>query len=169
MRIRPGKHRTIQAARTGGRKLFGKERREIFLQWFAATANVSFSAEQAGVCRQTVSKHRLSDPAFEARYREAIELAVPDLHARLHAYLKGQPAIDLHGGLELPDEKFDPQLAIQMLRELERMRRESAPGRALKQGRRARVATNAEVEAALVKRLAAFGVRVSSGGDTPGS
>jgi hypothetical protein len=46
-RLQAGKHRDVQVARTGGRKLFGEERRGVFLEWFAATANVSLSAEQA--------------------------------------------------------------------------------------------------------------------------
>jgi hypothetical protein len=164
VRIRPGKHRALQAARTGGRKLFDGPRKESFLQWFALTANVSFAASQAGVCRQTVSKHRLSCPEFEEAYRRAVELAVPDLQARLFAYLNGRPKLDLHGELEPPDEdKFDPQLAIQILREQQRMMRGSVAGGPLKPGRTPRVASNEEVRAALTKRLAAFGDRIAAG------
>ncbi len=161
MRIAAGKGVACQAVLMGGRKLFGKKRKEIFLQWFALTANVGFSAGQAGVCRQTVSKHRLSNPEFEAAYRQAVELAVPDLQARLHAYLKGRPKLDLHGELEPPDdEDFDPQLALQILREQQRMMERAGSGRALKAGRMPRVASNEEVKAALAKALKAFGDRV---------
>jgi hypothetical protein len=157
MRIQANKGRRLQAARTNGRKLFGRERREIFLQWLAATANVSFAAAQAGVCRQTVSKHRLADPDFEYAYRQAIELAVPDLQARLHAHLKGQPKLDIHGELEPPDETgFDPQLALQMLREHQRMLRDMRPGHALKHGRPPEKATMEEACRVLAKRLKAF-------------
>lgn len=164
VRIAANRGRALQATRAGGRKLFGKARKDVFLQWLALTASVSFAAEQAGVTRQTVSKHRLSDPEFEEKYRQAVELAVPDLQARLHAYLKGRPKLDLHGELEPPDDAaFDPQLALQILREQQRMMGEAArsAGSALKRGRMPRVATNAEVRAALVKRLVAFGIRVA--------
>ena len=69
----------MQVRRTGGRKLFGKERRQTFLEWFAATGNLGFAAEQAGVTRQTVSKHRLNDAEFAGEYERAIALCVPDL------------------------------------------------------------------------------------------
>jgi hypothetical protein len=166
--------------RQGGRKLFGKERRELFLQWFAATGNLGFAAEQAGVCRQIVSKHRLADPAFEAAYAQAVMLCVPDLQARLHSYVLGRPKLDAAGGLAPPDEgAFDPQLAIQILRELQRYHAMmgaggaggggagsggGGTGQALKRGRRPRTATNAEVKAALVKRLVVFGIRVGEEG-----
>jgi hypothetical protein len=167
VRIRPNKHRVLQAVRTGERKLFGKRRKDVFLQWFALTANVGFSAKQAGVCRQTVSKHRLSDTEFEASYRQAIALALPDLQARLFAYLKGRPKLNIHGEFEPPDdEDFDPQLALQILREQQRMMaaQERAPGRALKKGRMPRVATNEEVEAALTKALKALAARKKAAG-----
>ena len=160
-RIVPGRGLTMQVRRTGGRKLFGKARKELFLEWFAATGNLSFSAEQVDICRQTVSKHRLSDAEFAAAYTQAIDLGVPDLQARLQAWLQGRPKLDLHGGLVEPDDSgFDPQLALQMLREFNRFA-QAGPGQALKRGRAPRVATNAEVRAALVKALKAFGVRVT--------
>lgn len=172
IRLGAGRNRQLQVARTGGRKLFGKERKEAFLQWFAATGNLGFAASQAGVCRQTVSKHRLSDPVFEAGYRDAVMLCVPDLQARLHSFLQGRPRLDAAGGLAPPDEQaFDPQLALQILRELQRchaaMPDGGAGGRALKKGRRPRIATNEEIRAALVKRLAVFGMRVAEEEEGP--
>jgi hypothetical protein len=152
----------VQVARVGGRKYFDRARKALFLEWFAATANVGFAAEQAGVCRQTVSKHRLSDPEFEAAYLRALGLAVPDLQARLLSYLNGRPKLDVQGQLAPPDDsEFDPQLALQVLREQQRILERAAPGKALKPGRAPRVATNAEVRAALARALKAFGVRVS--------
>ncbi len=121
IRLSASRNRQLQVTRQSGRKLFGKERKELFLQWFAATGNLGFAASQAGVCRQTISKHRMNDPVFEAGYRDAVMLCVPDLQARLHSYVQGQPRLDAAGGLAPPDEgAFDPQLAIQILRELQR-------------------------------------------------
>lgn len=169
VRLGASRNRQLQVTRSGGRKLFGKERKETFLQWFAATGNLGFAAAQAGVTRQTVSKHRLTDPAFEAAYAQAVMLCVPDLQARLHAHVLGSPRLDAAGGLAPPDEKqFDPQLAIQILRELQRYHAgmgtgaSARAGQGLKRGRRPRTATNAEIKAALVKRLAVFGARVAA-------
>jgi hypothetical protein len=166
VRLVPGRNRTLQVRQNGGRKLFGKARKEVFLNWFAATANVGFACERAGVTRQTVSRHRLSDPAFAAAYHDAIALGVPDLQARLQAWLNGRPKLDAHGALQPPDEEaFDPQLALQILREQQRMiaGHEGGPGQPRKQGRRPKVATNAQVKEALVKALKAFGVRTKPG------
>lgn len=161
VRIVRGRGLSMQVRRTGARKLFGDGRKKIFLEWFAATGNVGFAAEKAGVARQTVSKHRLADAEFAGRYAEAIALGVPDLQARLQAWAMGRPKLDLNGDLAEPDDSdFDPQLALQILRELNRFDR-AGPGQALKRGRAPRVATNAEVRAALVKGLKAFGVRVT--------
>ena len=58
------------------------------------------------------------------------------------------------------EEQFDPQLALHLLRE--HKRRLSGPGGKRKNLRTtAQVATNAEVIAALTKRLKAFAVRAS--------
>jgi hypothetical protein len=153
----------MQVARVGGRKYFDGARKKLFLEWFLATANIGFAAEQAGVCRQTVSKHRLSDPEFEEQYLRALRLAVPDLQARLLSFLNGRPKLDLNGELEPPDDAdFDPQLALQILREQQRILERAARGKALKPGRAPRVASNAEVEAALAKRLAVYSARLRS-------
>jgi hypothetical protein len=174
IRLSASRNRQLQVTRQGGRKLFARGRKELFLQWFAATGNLGFAASQAGVTRQTVSKHRLKDPEFEAAYAQAVMLCVPDLQARLHSHVIGTPKLDAAGGLAPPDEgEFDPQLAIQILRELQRYHAGmvtgggvgrigggGASGVALKRGRRPRTATNAEVKAALVKRLVVFGIRV---------
>lgn len=166
VRLVPGKHREMQVRRTGKRLLFDEARKETFLQWFAVTANIGFAAEQAGVCRQTVSRHRLSDPEFAARYGEALALAVPDLQARLLAYLQGRPTLNVVGELEPPDDAaFDPQLALQILRELNRMQQGAGAGVPLKRGRAPRVASNEEVEAALLKAVNALGLRESGGDD----
>lgn len=165
-RLVAGRGRRLQATRTGERKLFGKQRKETFLQWMAMTGNLGLAAKQAGVCRQTVSKHRLSDPEFEENYRRAIALGLPDLQAKLIRHGKAEAAVDLAGGdAEAADaQPFDPQLALQILREQQRMAEAGSrgPGEARKRGRRPRIATNAEVKTALLKALVAFGKRVTA-------
>lgn len=90
---------------------------------------------------------------------------MPDLQARLLAYLQGRPKLNVIGELEPPDDDaFDPQLALQILRELNKILADAKPGRPLKQGRAPRVATNEEVEAALLKAVKALGLRESGEG-----
>src|SRR5688500_1964036 len=65
-RIHAGRHRDIQIARTGARKLFDVPAKTIFLEWFAATCNLSWAAEMAGFNYKTVLRHRMNDPDFAA-------------------------------------------------------------------------------------------------------
>ena len=46
-RIVPNKHRKLQVAPTR-RKLFGAKPKAEFLEWFAATCNISLSARKVG-------------------------------------------------------------------------------------------------------------------------
>jgi hypothetical protein len=158
-RLHPNKGRELQAARTGGRKLFDAARRQVFLEWLAATANVSWSAEKAGICYQTVWKHRMNDPVFAEAFDRALDQGVVRGRARLIETRR--PRIDMAGDLAAPElDEIDPQTMLQVLREHERGRGGPAAGMGRKQGRRPRIATNAEVRAALVKRLEAYGVRI---------
>jgi len=176
-RIRPGKNRLTQVARTGSRKLFDAARREVFLEWFAATCNVKLSAEKADVCYQTVFRHRMKDEGFA----EAWDRALAQGYARLEARLlqaampplpsAASPLLPSPAEGEGPSEAeieaaFDPGLAIVLLREHARRLPGSGDKRkAFKPGHR--VASNAEVKAALVKRLKAFGVRVGRAPQSP--
>jgi hypothetical protein len=157
-RLRGGKHRDVQVARTGGRKLFDEARRAVFLEWFAATANVSLSAEQAGISYKTAFKHRMSDAGFAADWDRALEQAVARLKAKL-LESKAAPRPGIDGDLDAPEMgEVDPQIGILLLREHER-RLAGWP----KSGAPPRVATNEEVRASLAARLRAFRARVRAG------
>jgi hypothetical protein len=154
-RLQANKNRALQVARTGGRKLFDEEAKAVFHEWFGATCNLALSAEQAGFNRSTIARHYLADPAFAARMDEAIRLSVVRLKAK-SLESKGPPVMGPEGELDAPDlDDIGREEAMRLVREHERTLHF---GR--KQGRTPRVASNAEVEAALVKRLAAFGKRV---------
>ena len=56
-RIQANKHRKLQVTQSR-RKLFGKEAKKDFLEWFAATANLGWSARMAGFNYKTVLRHR---------------------------------------------------------------------------------------------------------------
>ncbi len=155
-RVQANKHRAVQVARTGGRKLFDEDAKSRFLEWFAATCNVSLSAEQAGFNYKTAFRHRMNDERFAQGWDRALAQGVARLKAKTLETKAKETPIGIEGDLDAPEmEPIDPALAIQLLREHER-RLAGYP----KSGARPRLATNAEVRAALVQRLAAFGARV---------
>jgi hypothetical protein len=205
--------------RTGGRKLFGKERKEVFLEWFAATCNARLSAEKAGVSEKTVYKHLAKDPEFLDGFGRAVQVGYVRLEARelqeaqrfgvgRSGAAEGGPSTITSAGdgppphaaeprreeyevrceldpastiessfdgptprpgeeyqvrceldPELVEEHFNPELALQLLRE----HRRHLPGSAERrphQRTTARSATNKEIAETLAKRLKGFGLRV---------
>ena len=82
MRVTPNKHRLVQVRRAGTRKLFDKARKEVFLEWLAATCNVVLSAQMAGICDKTVYKHLMKDQAFVDGFVRAIQVGYLRLEAR---------------------------------------------------------------------------------------
>ena len=172
LRVCAGKNRIVQIAKAGARKLFDAERREVFLEWFAATCNAKLSAERAGVCYQTVFKHRMKDPGFAAAWDEAVAQGYARIEARLVqectpviASEAKQSSLDRHGSIEPRDdeESFDPELALLLLRE-HRRRPPGSPDKRKNLRTTARVATEQEVISALEKRLKGFALRVAKGG-----
>ncbi|MEA3050782.1 MAG: hypothetical protein QOG84_2618 [Sphingomonadales bacterium] len=163
--VRAGKNRDMQVARKGKRKLFDKARRKLFLKWLAATGNVTFSAAKAGVVYQTVWKHRLKDPRFAEAMDRALDQGIVRAKARL---LEDRAKKPIRIGCDVDESELeppDPQVVMLLIREHERAR-----AGVRKVGRTPRIATNAEVEKALVKRLALFAKRERArraGGGTP--
>lgn len=161
-RIQSGRNRERQIVRHPNRKLFNAARKKIFLEWFAATANLGWAAEKAGVTRQTVSKHLFSDPDFAARYDDALRVSRLRLKAKMLETRKPEAgAFELE--LEPPDIDMPTEKGLAVLRELER---EMTIGR--RQGRTPRIASNEEVMKALTKRVKALEDRVKRRSlDTP--
>lgn len=180
VRVAAQKGRTVQATRNGSRRLFDAERRAVFLDWFAGTGNLSWAAEKAGVHYRTVLRHAAEDAAFREAFEKADEMSA----LRIRAWLKEakrdlekaeaegyEAALDGEGGGEADEAPggdtapahLDVGQALQLIRDHEQ-RAAARAARAARtgqyHGRRARVATNAEVRSALVKRLAAYGVRL---------
>lgn len=80
--IRPGNRRLLQLQRPVRRGLkFTEQRKQIFLNHFAGTADFEASAEAAGVSEQTVREHLRTDPGFAALRDEALQLSYPLLEA----------------------------------------------------------------------------------------
>lgn len=155
-RIRPSKRRKLQLTRTGARKLFDEAAQQDFLEWFAATCNVSWSAEQAGFNYKTVLRHRMNDERFAEAWDRALKQGYARLEAKQLETKKREAPIGVEGDRDAPEmDDIDPYLAMQLLRE---HRREIAGVK--KPGRAPTAASNKEVFDALVKRLRAFGIRV---------
>lgn len=163
VRISSGKNRAVQVVREGTRKRFDARRKALFLEWFAATCNVLLSAEKAGVAYQTVFKHRMRDPAFAAAWNEAVQQGYARIEAELVQAATQAPPIKLAGDLDPVAEGAptpDKQLMMDLLKaNRERLRLAEArdKGGAPRGGR---PADEAELRAALVRRLVVFGIRV---------
>lgn len=164
-RIQANRHRVVQIARTGGRKLFDEAAQAEFLEWFAATCNLAWSAEMAGFNYKTVLRHRMNDPAFAADFDRALAQGYARLEAK-RLETKRQPLrIGIEGDwdapetADMPDERIDAILR-------ERGRQLAGEKKA---GRPPRVASNAEVREALTGRLRAFRDRIRARGRKPES
>lgn len=165
--IRPNKNRFKQATRTGGRKLFDAKRKATFLEWFAATCNVRLSAQQADICYHTAFKHRREDTEFAEAWDEALAQGYAALEAGLLADAIA-PDVDSEldrDGVESEQAPANSPLTFEqrmfLLREYRRRDGGSGPRPVGKPPTiQPRVATEAEVEAALIKRLKQFALRV---------
>jgi hypothetical protein len=164
-RLHPNKHRLVQVARTGGRRLFDAAAKAVFLEWFAATCNLAWSAEQAGFNYKTVLRHRMNDSVFAADWDRALGQGYARLEAKRLETKRREVPVGIEGDLDAPEmDDMDPARMDAILRE---RGREVAGAR--KPGRPPRAASNREVRDALVQRLTAFGVRVSEEERAPSS
>ena len=82
MEIVPNTNRQLQKRRKRA-TLFGKTRREAFLEHLAATCNVTASAQAAGVHVTTVYCCRMRDDGFRADWGAALEQGYARLEAAL--------------------------------------------------------------------------------------
>lgn len=144
---------------------FNKARKQVFLEWFAATCNVRLAARQVGVSQATAYRNRMNDPDFAEAWDRALEQGYARLEAKLLEIqfeavkepIEFDPAFDPE--TEFPDQKLvNPEIAIALLRQ---HRGSTGKGRATRSPA-GRVATDEEVRLALAKRLRAFGVRVTA-------
>lgn len=159
----PTKHREAQMKRRPGRKLFDRKAKEDFLGWYAASGNCVWAAEKAGFNDGTVWRHRASDPDFAEAFDRAAEQGIARAKvAMLESRMRAKP-YRIEEGREVPEFEVDPEIAMRLVVEHERAGGRT-PGRRGKQGRAPRVASNAEVDAALTKRMKAYLRRLQQGG-----
>jgi hypothetical protein len=156
--------RKVQLVEKQKKPRFSKARKKLFLDWFAATCNVRLAARKVGISQATAYRNRMSDPDFAEAWGRALEQGYVRLETKLLEMqfeavenpLEFDPGFD--PATDFPDQTLtDPETALALLRQ---HRANSAKGRSsgMPGGR---VATDAEVRLALVKRLKAFGVRVT--------
>jgi hypothetical protein len=152
-----GNGRALQQRRDGTRHLFGKERKQTFLEHLAATCNVTAAAEAAGVNLATPYVHRMKDREFAEKWWLALEQGAAKLVAlRLQREVERAEELVLKGDMP-PDERtpIDLMKLITQMREISR----GLSGGETRRGRPVEVASLDETCKALAKRLRAFGVR----------
>lgn len=165
-RIIPNKHRKLQVAPTR-RKLFGATARAEFLEWFAATCNISLSARKTGFHYRTVLRHWREDEAFGEHCEAALRMGYPrveELALRAaEVALKRAAAASTKGDRTPPPEHFrmDPMTAVQLLREHKRHLAGLAGGSGAwaKPGRPPKRMSFEEAMGLLDKKLRSFGLR----------
>jgi len=163
-RLIRNKRVAIQYALTR-RKLFKGKVKRTFLEWFAATANISLSARKAGIHYRTVLRHRMEDPAFAADMERALEVGI--MRVRAWALELGEEAgteFDA-AAVDMKPVNLTPDMALQLLREDARRQASALKGTAFgpRPGRAPTVATSAEVREALTAALRAYGDRLRAG------
>jgi hypothetical protein len=154
--VRPGRGGRLQlvAARPNQ---WSRRKEDLFLAHFAVSANVTAAARAAGFSAKAAWERRQASPDFAARFEAAKAEALDGLETMLME--EGARLLAAGDGA-----KADPQLAMWLLK----MRQGQKAGTHKRGGRTPRVATNAEVEAGLLKGLKALGVRVSREGSGEG-
>lgn len=97
--------RAVNAARPGRTTARNIGWRTVFLESLAETSNVSLSAIRANVPLRTVYRARRGDPAFAARWREALHEGYDNLEMEVLGHLR-DPA---------PERKMDVAAALRLL------------------------------------------------------
>lgn len=181
--IVPGNGRRMQRRRKGRRDLFGKEKKEVFLEELATSANVAAAAEAAGVCVNTPYNHRMKDAAFREAWWAALDQGVAKLITlRMQIEIEkaegaalGEGALEVRGG-RAPSIDAVADMTKLMATLREHVRGLSGPregnGKWKGQGRAPQAASVGDTIKALEKRLRAFAGRQGipgSGGGSGGS
>ena len=155
----PNCNRRLQKRRKR-HNLFGKRRREAFLEHLAATCNVQASAAAAGVAVSTVYANRMRDADFRADWQAALEQGYARLEAALvERALRGGGRAKVRGDkvVEGPDApgEIDWDKGMELLRHHQRgLAGLNQPGRA--EPKRVPIE---QVAARLIRRLRALGLR----------
>lgn len=171
--IVPGNRRRVQKRRWRRKELFGKKRKEIFIEALSCSCNVTAAAEAAGIVVNTAYNHRRTDPAFREMWWQALEQGAAKLVA-LRLQREIERAENPSGALDVtmdgpPDERqiADLYKLIGLLKEHSRgLSADPSTGSGRggnRKGAAPQVASVEETCAALAKRLKAFGLGGGAG------
>jgi hypothetical protein len=106
---------------------FTRERKESFLNFFAATANADASARAAGVAKSTVHEHRRKDPQFRAAWNEALTEGYARVEALSVRWAEEAFRIRPNARAAKTVRDMDPKVALAVL-EAYRRNRGARPG-----------------------------------------
>lgn len=162
MLVAPRGGRKWQAQRMR-RNRFTRERKEAFLEHFAATCDATASAEAAEVSIFTVYDHRRNDPAFAAAWQEALEQGYARLEAEAVAQrIAALEKLRVRLGKEIGARDCEAAAEFERVMHLLREHKRGLAG-VSKAGRPATKWSFDEAFAALDKELNAFALRIESG------
>ncbi|HWH16743.1 MAG TPA: hypothetical protein VNT77_00165 [Allosphingosinicella sp.] len=139
-----------------GRGRWSKRIEDRFFAVLEATGNVSAAARAVGFTTQHIGERRRQWPAFARRWEEALEQAEAALEFRLvclgNNLDPSAPAGEGRAAMpEPPQEKFDPQFALQFLK----WREEKKAGRG-RRGRAPREPGIEEVKESILRKIEAI-------------
>jgi hypothetical protein len=141
---------------------FTPKKQRRFFKALGRTGCLSDAARKAGISRNTVRRHRIKWPDFEARVQAALAMAATELETiAWQRAVEGVPEVVIRGG-KVAWIKIKPSDAILrlLLQGANPKKYGRTGGAAGKPAKSPRVATNAEVREALAGRLRVFRERV---------
>lgn len=152
--------------RRSRRHRFTAERKEIFLEHFAATCDATASAEVAEIGLWAVYDHRRKDPAFAQGWDEALQQGYARLEAEaVAARIKALEALKVRLGKEIAPRDSDVAAEFERVMHLLREHKRGLAGARL--GGTLGKWSFDEAFEALEKRLKAFGLRIERGERAP--
>ena len=150
--VRPAKNHQTKLIRTRGKRWSDRAEAE-FLATLAASANITAAAEAAGFSTTAIYKRRLREPAFAARWAEAMELG----YTRLECLAIEAGAATL-GGTPLDPARPLPAMTVADVLNLLKLHRAAVKGgRPQRYAWRAQEPDIEEVRAEVLRRLAVMG------------
>lgn len=123
----------------------------LFLDALGASCNVSWAAAQCGFSTEAIYARRRRDPAFAARWQEALVQG----WFRLEAGLVAAAIATIEGRIPDPDFPIPPMTVADVIAVL-KLHRASVHGEGNRPGWRGRPRPFAEVKASILAKLAAF-------------
>ena len=94
---------------------FTRERKEIFLAHFAATANAAAAGRAAGVAKSTVYEHRRKDPVFSNGWYEALGEGYARVEAQSVRWAEKAFAVRASESAGKAVRNMDPKVALAIL------------------------------------------------------